>query len=176
MLSSARGRIVSIALTSDRSRRRVGALPLMLAIGLSWGFVVAWLIAAVMASALYFAWGILLACTTLTFAFLISCMGLSLIRDANRDYSVELNQSEIVLTVHDRARKTKGVIMVLLDDVLYAEYYPYPDSASIILHTPYNHLEIPLWPMQGAGADVVAYLEGRGVRIVNVQSDDVIPD
>ena len=65
--------------------------------------------------------------------------------------------------------------MVLLQDVLYAEYYPYPDSASIILHTAYSHVEVPLWPMGERGVDVVDYIAGCGIRVMNVQFDDKVP-
>jgi hypothetical protein len=46
----------------------------------------------------------------------------------------------------------------------------------IILHAPYVDMEVPLWPLSGQGADVVDFLNGRGVNVVNVQSDDKIPD
>ncbi len=66
--------------------------------------------------------------------------------------------------------------MVLIDDVKYAEYYPYCDSSSMILHTSYAQMEVPLWPLGSRGTDVLDYLIGRGVRVVNVQSDDPIPE
>jgi hypothetical protein len=89
---------------------------------------------------------------------------------------LELTDSEANLIVIDRLRKKRGVQMVLLDDITYAEYYPYRDSASIIFHTPYTDMDVPLWPMANQGRDVVDYLDGRGVKIINVQSDDPIPD
>ncbi len=66
--------------------------------------------------------------------------------------------------------------MLLIDDIKIGEYYPYSDSASIILYTSYTEMEIPLWPLNHNGQDVIDYLTGRGVKIVNVQFDDKLPD
>jgi hypothetical protein len=79
------------------------------------------------------------------------------------------------LVVTDRKAKKKGTQMLLLADVIYAEYYPYNDSASIIFHTNYARMEVPLWPMGERAQDVVDFLDGRGVRVINVQSDDSMP-
>jgi hypothetical protein len=37
-------------------------------------------------------------------------------------------------------------------------------------------MEVPLWPLGEQVKDVIDFLDGRGLRIVNVQSDDAIPD
>ncbi len=66
--------------------------------------------------------------------------------------------------------------MVLLDDVSYGEYYPYGDSACVILHAPYCQMEVPLWPFGERGRDVIDFLTGRGIRVVDVQSDEQIPE
>ncbi len=36
--------------------------------------------------------------------------------------------------------------------------------------------KFPLWPLGEHAQDVIDYLSGRGIRIVNVQSDDRIPE
>jgi len=92
-----------------------------------------------------------------------------------REYVLELTESEVVLVIIDRYAKKKTTQMLLLDDVIYAEYYPYPDSSTIIYHTEYALMEVPLWPMGDRGQDVVDFTEGRGVRVINVQSDESIP-
>jgi hypothetical protein len=66
--------------------------------------------------------------------------------------------------------------MVLLDDVSYVEYYPYSDSACIIMHACHYEMEVPLWPLGEHGQDVIDFLAGRGIRIVNVQTDDKVPE
>jgi hypothetical protein len=98
-----------------------------------------------------------------------------LLVDSKRQYVLELNASEAVLTVLDNLHRQKSTQMVLLDDVKYAEYYPYPDSASVILHAPYTMMEIPLWPLGQQSQDVMDFLAGRGIAIVNAQFDDRIP-
>jgi hypothetical protein len=175
-----------ITLTSNPHKKRVGLIPLCTGLALGWAFVLLWMIIAIVAvwesayQASYeihetFIWSMLVLGTSSTFAVCLGLMTFGLLRDCNRDYVLELTESEVVLVVIDKLRKRRGTQMVLLDDVSYAEYYPYPDSASIILHTAYADMEVPLWPMSNQGRDVVDYLDGRGVRVVNVQSDDQIP-
>lgn len=103
-------------------------------------------------------------------------MAQTLIRDAHRMYVLELTDSEAVLTVLDSASKRCATQMVLLDDITFAEYYPYRDCSSVILHTAYANMEVPLWPLAGHAQDVLDFLDGRGVRVVNVQSDTPFPE
>ncbi len=65
--------------------------------------------------------------------------------------------------------------MVLLDDVKFAEYYPYCDDSSVIFHAPYTDMEVPLWPMGLHAQDILDFLKGRGVHVINVQSDEKFP-
>jgi hypothetical protein len=109
------------------------------------------------------------------FAFFLGALTFGLIRDANRDYQLEVNETEVVLVVVDRLKHKQSTQMVLLDDIQYAEYYPYSDSASVILHAAYFEMEVPLWPLGGHAQDVIDFLAGRGVSIMNVQFDDKVP-
>jgi hypothetical protein len=134
-----------------------------------------WLTVAVVALWEWPAWGVLIGLSSVTFGALLTLFGVGLIRDSRREYLLELTESEVVLVVTDRKAKKRGTQMLLLADVTYAEYYPYHDSASIIFHTEYLQMEVPLWPMGDRGQDVVDFLDGRGVRVINVQSDDCMP-
>jgi hypothetical protein len=165
-----------ITLTSNPHKKRVGLIPLCGFMALGWAFSLIWMILAVFTMSQNQLWSILQIVTTLGFDFFLALMSFGLLRDNYRDYVLELTDTEAILVVIDRLRKRRGTQMILLDDVSYAEYYPYPDSASIIFHTPYTDMEVPLWPMTNQGRDVVDYLDGRGVKIINVQSDDPIPD
>lgn len=151
-------------------------MPLCAALAMGWAFSIVWAVVAFVTMDQNMAWSVLLLLTVATFSCLLGLMSFGLLRDSYRDYVLQLTDTEAILVVIDRWRKRRGTQMVLLDDVSYAEYYPYPDSASIIFHTPYTDMEVPLWPMRNQGRDVVDYLNGRGVKIVNVQSDDEIPD
>jgi hypothetical protein len=110
------------------------------------------------------------------FAAFLGSLTYSMFRDACRRYIFEITDTDAVLTVEDKLKRSRSIEMVVLDDIKYAEYYPYTDSACIIFHTPYLQMEVPLWPMGAHGQDVVDFLGGRGVKVVNVQTDDKIPD
>ncbi len=164
-----------ITLTSLPEKRRAGLLPLCTFLAMGWAFVAMWLTVALFALWEWPAWRILIAVSSFTFGVLLTIFGVSVVRDSKREYVLELTESEVVLVIIDRYAKKKTTQMLLLDDVIYAEYYPYPDSSTIIYHTEYALMEVPLWPMGDRGQDVVDFTEGRGVRVINVQSDESIP-
>ncbi len=167
---------IAIKLVSKPFSSRTALAPLLVGIGVGWVFTLAWLVTGIFALMHNFYWGLTLLGSTFGFSLILGFMSYSLIRDANRSFVFELTDSEAVLYVYDRLKKRKSTQMVLLDDVKYVEYYPYRDSASMILHTPYAQMEVPLWPMGEQVKDIMDFLDGRGLRIVNVQFDDVIPD
>ncbi len=164
-----------ITLTSLPDKRRAGLLPLCTFLALGWAFVVMWLTVALFALWEWPVWRILIGLSSITFGVLLTLFGVSVVRDSKREYVLELTESEVVLTVIDRYAKKKTTQMLLIDDVTYAEYYPYADSSAIIFHTNYALMEVPLWPMGARGRDVVDFAEGRGVHVINVQSDESIP-
>ena len=165
----------AITLTSLPHKRRIGLWPLCTAIGMGWAFTIMWLVISFCAFHDWPAWGVLIGLSSVTFGCLLTLFGIGLLRDSRREYVLELTDTEIVLVVIDRHAKKKGVQMILIEDVSYAEYYPYPDSSSIIFHTEKLQMEVPLWPMGDRGQDVVDFLDGRGVRVINVQFDDAMP-
>jgi len=167
---------VGLKLVSNRKELRAALFPLAVGIGMGWVCVLLWLGVAYMAYQHSLLWGFLLLLSLSTFALLLGFLTYSTISDACRDYEFEIRDNEAFLMIRDRLRHRSITQMVLLSDVKYAEYYPYQDSASIILHSPYVRMEVPLWPMGSSGQDVVDFLIGRGIRVVNVQSDDLIPD
>lgn len=164
-----------ILIKSQPGKRRAGLLPLFTGLSLGWAFVLMWSIVAMAAMPGSLAWGLLLLGSTAAFGSLLSVMSVSLFRDACREYVIELTASELVLLVHDRLAKKRGTQMILLQDVIYVEYYPYPDSASMILHTAYSHVEIPLWPFGERSQDIIDFLCGLGIKVMNVQFDDKVP-
>jgi hypothetical protein len=163
-------------LVSRPYMRRVGLLPLIVAISFGWVFVILWGGVSAYAFSYNNYWATVLGGSTVCFATLLAYMSYTLVRDGMKQYAFELTESEAVLQVYDRWRKQHATFMVLLDDVSYAEYYPYSDSSCLILHAPYYEMEVPLWPLGEHAQDVIDYLAGRGIRIVNVQSDDRIPE
>lgn len=124
----------------------------------------------------FFTWGLMIILSTLAYCAYLGIAGYKIYADSRRQYVLELTGTEAILSVIDQLRKKKSTQMVLLADVKYIEYYPYPDCASIIMHAPYTDMEVPLWPFGTQGQDVIDFLEGRGVHVVNVQSDEKIPD
>jgi hypothetical protein len=143
-------------------------------------FSIAWISVAVWMmlkhSPEFLTWGILITLSTLVYCTYMGIVAVKLLGDSRRKYLLELTQTEAVLSTVDRADAVGSTKMVLLDDVKYAEYYPYPDSASAILHAPYADMEIPLWPFGAQAQDAIDFLAGRGITIVNVLSDDRIPE
>lgn len=155
---------------------RAGLYPMAAIVGLAWIFVFMWLVVALWVFQYNVYWSLTLTASTLAFGAFLSFMTYKMIADGFRDYVLEITDSEAVLSVVDRLRKKRSVQMVLLDDIKFAEYYPFQDSASIIFHAGYTDMEVPLWPLGTGGADVVDFLDGRGVKVVNVQFDDKFPE
>lgn len=167
---------IAIKLVSKPYSKRTGLGPLMVGIAVGWIFAALWAVTGFFALWHNIYWGFTLLASTSGFSLFLSFMTYGMVRDANRSFIFELTDSDAVLYVYDRLKKRKSTQMVLLDDVKYVEYYPYCDSSSMILHTPYAHMEVPLWPLGEQVKDVIDFLDGRGVKIVNVQLDDAIPD
>lgn len=165
-----------INLESDPHIKRVGSGVMWVAIVIGMMFMCLWLVVATFTFVHNAYWSLIIAGAAIAFATFLSLMAYTLIRDSKRSFKLELTDSEAVLNVHDGLSGKDCMQMVLLDDVKYAEYYPYRDSSSVILHTPYAQMEVPLWPLGRHGQDVIDFLEGRGVLVVNVQSDEPIPD
>jgi len=121
-------------------------------------------------------WGIMIVLSTLAYCAYLGAAGYKIFADCRRKYILELTATEAVLSVIDQSRKKQSTKMVLLSDVNYVEYYPYQDCASLILHAPYADMEVPLWPFGPQAQDVIDFLEGRGVHVINVQSDEKFPN
>lgn len=171
---------IGLTLTSRPGKCRPGLIPMGIALAVGFLFSGLWLTVSacliIEGNFDHVIWGSLTGMCTLLYCFYMGYMAWKLLSDSRRDYLLELTGSEAVLTVVDHMNRKKSTQMVLLDDVKFAEYYPYPDSASVMLHAPYTVMEIPLWPLGNGGIDVIDFLAGRGIRVVNVQSDDRIPD
>lgn len=167
---------VQIKLRSKPYSMRTGLMPMIVGVAVGWVFSIIWLSVGIFALVYNMLWGIILMCSTLAFSTYLGFMSYSLVRDAHRQFTFELTESEAVLNVLDGLTKKRSTQMVLLDDVSYIEYYPYRDSCSMILHAPYTHMEVPLWPLGEQALDAVDFLRGRGIQIVNVQMDDAIPE
>jgi hypothetical protein len=170
-LDNVRMRLVSIPY-----RERRGLIPFAIALSVFWLLLCVWLAVACIVLFKSLPWGILLLGTVAAFAICLGSFTRGALKDAFRDYVFEISDTEAVLTVEDRLKRRRSTQMVLLNDISYAEYYPYTDSACLIFHAPYIQMEVPLSPMGNRGQDVLDFLNGRGVRVVNVQTDDKIPD
>lgn len=165
-----------ITLISRPYAQRAGLWPMVAMLALSWVFVALWSGMAFWLFTYTPLYSVLIGVSTLAFSFLLFIMSRKIYADSFRNFELEVNDTEAVLSVEDSLHHKRSQQMVLLDDVKFAEYYPFTDSASVILHAPYTDMEVPLWPMENQGHDLIDFLEGRGVNVVNVQSDDKIPD
>ncbi|MCC7528378.1 MAG: hypothetical protein IT342_07645 [Candidatus Melainabacteria bacterium] len=167
---------IAIKLVSKPYSTRTALAPLIVGVVVGWVFALLWLCTGILALLNNIYWGLTLLASTFGFSLFLSFMTYSMVQDAYRSFVFELTDADAVLYVHDRLKKRTSTQMVLLDDVKYVEYYPYRDSSSMILHTPYAQMEVPLWPMGEQVRDIMDFLDGRGLRIVNVQFDDAMPD
>lgn len=171
--------LVKLRLDGAPGKTRAGLYPMLVALIIGFGFCIMWLAACgwliMQQSPGCVIWGALIGFSTLLYCFYMGYMAFGMIRDSRRLYTLEITDTEAVLYVVDTLFKKKSTQMILLDDVKYAELYPYPDSACVLLHTPYTVMEIPLWPLGSRGMDVIDFLQGRGIAIMNVQFDDKLP-
>lgn len=174
MINSSSG--CKIVLHSDPKIKRVGSGPLWAAIAVGLAFSLLWILAGSVVIIYNFYWAVVMIAASVAFGTLLIHVGYTLVRDGKRKLTLELTSTEAVLIVKDELNNRQATQMVLLDDVIYGEYYPYRDSATIILHTSYAKMEIPLWPMGSRAQDALDFLDGWGINIVNVQSDDPVPD
>lgn len=168
-----------LKVASGPYKRRPGLYPMLVALFIGFAFSFLWLTVSVFlildGHTPNVIWGSMTGLCTILYCCYMAYIAYRLLVDSQRQYVLELNASEAVLTVLDNLHRKKSTQMVLLDDVKYAEYYPYPDSAAVILHAPYTMMEIPLWPLGPQSQDVMDFLAGRGIAVVNAQFDDRIP-
>lgn len=151
-------------------------MPLLIGLTVGWIFISIWSAVAFFLLQHHIFWAFAVFGSTFGFAGFLCWMSYQVFCDALKTYTFELTDAEAVLLVFDRLRRKKHVKMVLLDDVKFAEYYPYCDDSSLIFHAPYTDMEVPLWPMGLHAQDILDFLRGRGVRVINVQSDEKFPD
>lgn len=169
-----------LKLSSLPYQARAGLYPMLIALCLCLAFSGLWLVVAVSLIAAgvfeHMIWGVLIALCTLAYCAYMGMVAYKLFTDSKRQFELELNQSEIVLTVIDTFHGSKSTQMVNLKDISYAEYYPFPDSSCLYIYAPYTVMELPLWPFGPRGADVADFLSGRGVSVMNVLLDDKLPN
>lgn len=171
---------VRLRISSKPYKNRAGLVPMVFALAIGfffsclWFGVAAWMM--LQNGREFFTWGLMIVLSTLAYCVYLGVAGYKIYADSRRQYVLELTGTEAILSVIDTLRKKKSTQMVLIADVKYVEHYPYPDCSSIILHAPYTDMEVPLWPFGTQAQDVLDFLEGRGVQVVNVQSDEKIPD
>lgn len=165
-----------ITLISRPYNKRAGLWPMVAILTLSWVFVALWTGMSFWLFPYSPFYSVIIGASTAAFCVILYIMSRKIYMDSFRNFELEVTDSEAVLSVEDSLNHKRSQQIVLLDDVKFAEYYPYTDSASVILHAPYADMEVPLWPLENQGHDLIDFLEGRGVNVVNVQTDDKIPD
>ncbi len=167
---------VNMRVVSGPYIKRRGLVPLVIGLCIGWIFVCLWAGVAAFLLANNLTWAFVLFGSTFGFAGFLTWMTYTLVCDAFKTYTFELTDVEAVLEIFDRLKHTRRTQMVLLDDIKFAEYYPYCDSSSLIFHAPYTDMEVPLWPMGTHAQDILDFLNGRGVHVINVQSDERFPE
>lgn len=164
-----------IILHSQPFSRRSGLAVMLAGLVVSGFFAVIWFLFGLLLCSMGVWLGLILLFSSVAFSTVLFLFSRGLLRNSFSLFELEITVDELVFTVEDKFAGKKGLLMILLSDVKYGEYYPSPDSASIIFHTNYSQQEVPLWPFPNAGADAVDFLRGAGVILVNLQSDEQIP-
>ena len=165
----------SIKFVSDRRKYYQKLKPVL------WAVFIAYLIGVIMIYAAFsiythnFPLAVYLLVVSLVLCSSLLIFTYNLIKEISCDYALEIAGQDVIFSKFDHWRKKRSEQMLLLTDIKYAEYYPYQDSASIIFHTSYIDIDLPLWPLGNQWQDVIDFLEGAGVKVVNVQSDEPIP-
>lgn len=165
-----------IKLVSNREACYRSIKPMLFGIVLGWVMVAAGIYASYLAIEHNQYFALTIGLPALVFAGFLSFITYTLIRQSSCEYSLEITEHDAVFSKIDHLKKKTITKFVLLADIKYVEYYPYLDSATIIFHTPYGNTEVALWPMGEHAQDVIDFLSGLGIKIVDVQSDDPIPD
>jgi len=146
-----------------------------MAISAGWVFVCLWSALAFFTVSHNVYWALILSGSTTAFAAFLMWMTVTTAIESFTNYTVEMTGNEVVATRYNRLQRRTKILMMLFDDIKFAEYYPYRDSSSLILHSADREMEVALWPMGARSADILDYLAGAGVKIINVQSDDSFP-
>ena len=164
----------SIRFLSGPHRLRAGTLPLCVGLGLVMAYCVSvlWVVVAYNLFAVNIYIALILSTSIVGFLLFSTLMARAVIKDMTRRYELEVNPSELVVTSYDRGGKGKS-IMILLGDITYAEYYSW---TSMIVHTDYKTFEVPLWPLGNRSRDLVDYLIGHGVNVIDIEEDGELPE
>lgn len=96
------------------------------------------------------------------------------IKDAFDIYELELGGDQVKLSLFNRAGEWKKKQSFYLKDIRRAEYYQTRDTASIVLRTLTEDMDIPLWSFgPNAERQIVEYVHSRGIKTVGIPNDVV---
>jgi hypothetical protein len=165
----------TIKLVSDRRSYYRKKIPVFWGIALGYLMVATAIIAGFLAYAHNYYFALSLFFIGLAFACCLGFLIYNLMREMFCDYILEINNQDAIFSKIDNWQNKRTDQLLLLTDIKYVEYYPYQDSASIIFHTSYIDMDVPLWPMGSHAQDILDFLEGAGIKVINVQSDESIP-
>lgn len=133
-----------IILHSQPFNRRSGLAVMLAGLAISGFFAVVWFFFGLLLCFMRVWLGLIFLASSLAFATVLTLFSRGLLRSSLCVYELEITVDELVFTVEDKFAGKKGLLMILLSDVKYGEYYPSPDCASIIFHTNYSQQEVPL--------------------------------
>lgn len=155
--------------------RRVGLIPLTVALLLAWiiaGFGIVSAAYAIKASAV---WGILSLGIVVALMSYIVFITFQMFAGGKESYELTIDGDFISLTTLDELKRAKNIQQISLDDIELAEYYEPRDTCNLLLRGRAREVEIPLWSFgPEAETKIVNYIRNRGVKIIGIPNDIII--
>lgn len=156
-------------------RRRIGLIPMTIAMVLAWTLVAVYFVFATSVLQQFALWGSLMLFTLLALGAWLIYISYCWVKDSQQQHELSIDGALVTLATYDAQTKKQAVRQISLDEVISAEYYEPKDTASLLLRSHRQSLDIPLWSF---GPDVekrvVEYVALRGIEIIGIPNDVVI--
>lgn len=154
--------------------RRVALLPTSLSLAVAWLFLASWLTLAFYMMPIIPLWSCMAMLTVAALSPFLFVFSYQRIKDAFDTYELELGGEQVKLSLFNRAGELKKKQTFYLKEIRRAEYYQTRDTASIVLRTVTDDMDIPLWSFgPDAERQIVEFVRTRGIKTVGIPNDVV---
>lgn len=152
--------------------RRVGLIPVTIAIAISWLIVAMAMFMSLAYVKVASFFGPFTVVASIALAVYLSFLTATWIKQSHMRYELEIGETSIKLIAYDKKSNRREEEEIDLQDVLQAEYYEARDVASLLLRGRVRDLDIPLWSFDPHEEEqIVAYVRVRGVRVIGIPVD-----
>ncbi len=155
--------------------KRIGLIPMALAILFSWPIVAISYVIATSELGRYKVWGSVSLLLVGLFAVYILFLTLRLIKESRFQHELTIEGDHVSLIIFDQRDGAVRRQQVSLKDVISAEYFEPRDTSSLLLKGNGQALEIPLWSFgPESEKKIIDRVRAMGVKIVGIPNDLVI--